>query len=433
LHESDDHTSSFLFTPDGKTLLDSRQDATIIWDIATKKELRRLSPPLGVPLMSADGKVLCLRMQFELFKLHEPLIFTFADLESGKEIRKWQTPRPQHGAAPRQIRLTADGKILAVLDDYEVNLFDAINGKRLHCIKPQADRQRGGNPTNIIFSEDGKKLIWTNGDQVQLWNTASGRLIRRYSPLKDGMSCFALAPGAKVIAAGAGQGTIVLCDLMSGQPLRVLRDSESALRIQALAFSPDGKTLASQQWVLPTIRLWDVTTGKEITSNEPPFSKLEALAFVPPGATLVSVGLSDRPRLWDARTGNLLRCFEGSPLGGKELWGLPRIAVSPNAQTLVLDRGAHLSVWDFPSGKLMYHHPIKSRQYFHPTFWPNSRTILTSFTVPFPGEAEKMDPRLRPPPKVRETIIGLWDARAKGDPIVYRVNRDSAHIASHFA
>ena len=91
-------------------------------------------------------------------------------------------------------------------------------------------------------------------------------------------------------------------------------------QVNALAFSPNGKTLASASDA-KTIRLWDVNTEQSafVIDFQPRAILTEhtdevlALAFSPDGGILASGGGTDPIRLWDAHTGQQQVIFEESP------------------------------------------------------------------------------------------------------------------------
>src|SRR5439155_13881317 len=97
------------------------------------------------------------------------------------------------------------------------------------------------------------------------------------------------------LLASAGQdGTIALYAADTGKVLRRIETPQS--RVRALAFSPDGKVLASTG-VLNMVGkrkglvvLWDVQTGRALRELDGHTSEAWALAFAPDGKSLVSAG-----------------------------------------------------------------------------------------------------------------------------------------------
>lgn len=159
--------------------------------------------------------------------------------------------------------------------------------------------------------------------------------------LMDQVWTLAFSPDGRTLATGCSDKTIRLWDVASGRLLRTLKGHLDA--VWALAFAPDGHTLASG-CSEKTIRLWEVAAGRLVRTLEGHTEWICALAFAPDGQVLASASLDYTVRLWDSASGTLLQTLSHPS-------AVSIVAFSPNGQTLASK--AHdnmIRLWAWPSG-----------------------------------------------------------------------------------
>jgi WD40 repeat protein len=225
------------------------------------------------------------------------------DLTNNRQIRVFGENKQGYWA----VSFSPDGKrVVAGARNRNVCLFDVNTGKLLYEMTGHTQEVWGA-----VFTADGKQALTGSWDHtIRVWDTATGKQIRTFKGVQDSVRCLALSPDGKLLAAGHfavvnGPGIVRLWDVEKGTEVRSMKGHE--LEITSISFSADGKSLLTSSFD-KTIRLWRVADGKEEKCFRGHTGRIECAAFTPDGRRVVSCGAESDPtmRLWDVSSGKQL-------------------------------------------------------------------------------------------------------------------------------
>jgi WD40 repeat protein/tRNA A-37 threonylcarbamoyl transferase component Bud32 len=354
------------FTPDGLGLISvARRASTLmpteppgqeakVWDLPTLTERRALVAPAELPLataLSPDGGLLAtanVRGQVKLWNV--------ADLSRPDQEHLLPGLTLAYDAASG-LAVQARGQSLAVVG--------VTDGAVRHEVALS-----GPVPQIVSMSGCGRRLAgWCPDEQVRLWDAVAGHeLWARPAP----RARLALSPDGSRLALGGGDGTVRVWDTGPGAGSVSLAGHRPL--VAALAWSPDGKTLAvghySAQPFPPDgrlrgeVRLWDVATARPRLDLLGEVVGVTHLAFSSDGRALATLGLEREPnprlgqprgfaevQLWDTTTGQERACCFRRPTEAF-LWPVG-VGLGPDGLTLVSPRAGQtaFSRWSAPAGE----------------------------------------------------------------------------------
>ena len=182
----------------------------------------------------------------------------------------------------------------------------------------------------------------------------------------------AFSPDGRTIASGSYNGFVQLSDVASGKQLRFFYASHSKHGwVGSVAFSPDGKTIASGGSD-KRFKLWDAATGKLIADFTGHASAVSSLAFSPDGKTIASGSWDKSVNLWDAATGKLLTTFTGHTDHVRS------VTFSPDGKTIASgSNDKSVKLWDAASGKQISTFTGHSDDVVSVAFSPDGRTVAS--------------------------------------------------------
>jgi eukaryotic-like serine/threonine-protein kinase len=345
-HETNLH--SVAFSADGKRLASASSGVTDwtgqvkLWDAETGKELLSLKGADNTLDLSPDGKRLAGNGGFGEVKIW--------DAETGQEIRTIRRDRSSVG----QVAFSPDGGRLATLWDRnpdrlnpvssEISLWDVQTGDKLLTIKPDDEEGPPRAPqmefSAMAFSKDGKRIASGSGNRsslvakdpgvVTIWDEETGKKLLSLQGHTKDIRELAFSPDGKRLASCSSDKSVILWDIETGGQLFTIKDDPDGP--WCISISPDGGSLAVGG--RRNVRLFDANSGQERSTLKGHSDWVERLAFSPDGKHLASASSDKTVKIWDIPS-------EEKPLALKKDASVTNVVFSPDGKHLAaIGRGS---------------------------------------------------------------------------------------------
>jgi RNA polymerase sigma factor (sigma-70 family) len=314
----EDSINSVLLTSDGKTVATASDDQTVrLWNLASGRQSR---------VLKHRDKVV------QMWLLEDGLLITGAKHRGYCyvwDIAKEQDPvilmesSPYHHMPLAAARSEQDRSILIFSDDGSLRRWNLKERRIEDTVSFQFLTEPITLDPKVMESFSSAKL-YMGGRRLAAIGIHSGLRVVDVEKRSE----IGRFPGAQIVIASPDEKSFAVCTQSEHQALKrygnlsrgmrthhtsgtiILLDSETIhekLRIEvpgsmvwALAFSPDGKTLAATTgWETGQVHFYEVATGRELRTIDTPAIRTQALAFSPDGSKLVC-GMADTSVLvWD--------------------------------------------------------------------------------------------------------------------------------------
>lgn len=280
------------------------------------------------------------------------------------------------GATP--LAISPDGNFIATAskEDKTVKLWDVINKQELFSYTFNQFA------TSVIFSHDGKRLIFSGCNNVSSNNsvnctTSSMKVINIETLTEDfqmthegSMSPIAISPDDQFIASGSfgSDDSVVIWNAVTGNQISQL---EGTINTIALAFSPNSKYLATGG---RSTQIWETATGNLISEllEQTKYGNGHTIVFSPDSETLIA---SEYPNIISvSKIGNPIEIIQITTGGG--VYG---VNYSSDGKLIALAEyyDQTVRVWDIEKGQEIFA-KILNAPVFYTAFSPDNSLLAAS-------------------------------------------------------
>jgi WD40 repeat protein len=267
---------------DGKIIASGGEDQkTLLWDAASRRQIAAVAGGGAVQSLaiSPDGRRIASGERYGKVKLLEA---------SGKEVKTLEG----HQAGVIATAFTADGKSLISFSlDGGMRFWDAATGAAQGETQTPRDSYSTG-----AFSADRRWFAGgTGGGNLYLYNIALKKAVLKLQP-GNGVRAVAFSPDGKTLAAALGDSTVRLFATADGKAGAFTANVEG----NGLAFSPDGAKIAVAGHD-NQVKVIDASSMQVVASLKGHDRTVRSVCFLPDGGSVVSGSFDKTVRIWPLR------------------------------------------------------------------------------------------------------------------------------------
>jgi WD40 repeat protein len=274
----------------------------------------------------------------------------------GEKIKYALHAPPDNVVPIHAVAVSNDGSIVAEGRGDQIHLFNTATGAHVRALFDPKLVDSSGKPVkaahlslveSIVFSPDGKTLASGSFQEVILWDVASGAIKQHLTGFADRVACLAFSAKGDSLACGGGapteDGELKVFDPSSGKLIVEIKNAHSDT-IYGVCFAPDGKMLASCG-ADKFVKVFEVPSGKFVKSFEGHTHHVLDVGWKGDGKFLASAGADNAIKVWDFERGEQTRTMNGH---AKQITRLLFVGATPQIVTCSGDQTVRM--WNVDNG-----------------------------------------------------------------------------------
>ena len=277
-------------------VLASAGDVLRVWDGINGGSLISLvglyPTPYRAAAFSPDGtSVVGLSLEGEMNAWAIPLRFKASYIDRQESAAHGQN-KAHYGAQANALAYSPNSRVIvsAASDTHPIKVWNADTGALIRAIDPPVVT----NVTALAFSPDGAVLAFGTQHDLVFLKTSDWSVSRTIKAHDDWINAIAFTPDGKTVASVSDDKTAKLWKTDTGEPVATLTGHTQAVR--GVAVSPDGDLIATAS-LDKTVKVWRRADGSlvgTINHTRPVY----AVAFTEPGTELATGSADNTVRLW---------------------------------------------------------------------------------------------------------------------------------------
>ena len=366
VHLDAEEPTHAVISSDGKTIVVSaRRPRMAVYSAANGNKVTLAQPkPASAIAISTDGK--------QIASVGDDNVVRIWNAATRKITSAFPVPKEQWGS----VAFSPDASLLVCGGSRVVTIWRLSPRKELRTLNAHG--------WNSVFSPDGKWLAMASGDSVKLCDVERGTELPTVFQPRCSLDCVAFSPDGSRIAAGKiapisshslqAEYLVQVLDTKSGKETTALRGHTR--QVTAVAFSPDGKLLATGDKD-GSVRVWGAIMGEEQATLLGHHGDVLAVRFTPDSQRIISVGRDRNVKTWESasREGRLLTKYPSnfSPIGNP--------VFSADAKRFALKSLDRIVVFNGTTGARLRKIPIKSDYRTGMALSPDGKRLVSGSTT----------------------------------------------------